>query len=63
MAFNTQAHRVSKVIVTKEQQATNSSTGKLFSYRDIIIVFEDGTEQVIDLFSAESVENITVEIK
>lgn len=63
MAFNTAAHRVTKVTITSESRHINSSSGTAFSCRDIIITFDDGTEQTIDLFSAEGVENIIVEIK
>jgi len=61
MAFNTAAHRVTKVTITSEMR--HRSSDRDFTSRDIIITFEDGTTQTIDLFSAETVENITVEIK
>ncbi len=61
MNVDLDAHRVTKVTITSEQRFQSSSRECIS--RDLIITFEDGSEQRIDLFASDSVTNLIVEIQ
>lgn len=61
MGVDITAHRVAKVVIEKSESFRHGERD--CSARSIVIVFENGSTQKLELFAADSAELISVEVR
>lgn len=55
------SYGVTKITISSENRFQSSDRECV--NREITLTFDDGTEQRLDVFAAENIQNLTVEIK